>query len=73
MAGRNESVGEFKAMVTCLHKEMGMMQLQLDKYKEAAHEVHSLRAKVHSLADICDRKVSPVQMSLLGQILTSLG
>ncbi|KAG6544299.1 hypothetical protein Mapa_014302 [Marchantia paleacea] len=59
--GRNESVGEFKAMVTCLHKEMGMMQLQLDKYKEAAHEVHSLRAKVHSLADICDRKTAEYQ------------
>ncbi|KAL3691986.1 hypothetical protein R1sor_005637 [Riccia sorocarpa] len=54
--GKNETVSEFKAMVTCLHKEMGMMQNQLNKYKEAAHEVHSLRAEVYSLATICERK-----------------
>ena len=35
-----------------------MMQVQLTKYKEAACEVHQLRAKIHSLAGILDRKVS---------------
>ncbi|KAL2622082.1 hypothetical protein R1flu_002287 [Riccia fluitans] len=59
--GKNESVSEFKAMVTCLHKEMGMMQSQLNKYKEAAHEVHSLRAEVYSLATICERKTGEYQ------------
>lgn len=35
-----------------------MMQVQLTKYKEAACEVHQLRAKIHSLAGIFARKVS---------------
>ena len=44
-------------MVSTLHKEMGMMQAHLNKFKEAACEVHSLRAEVHSLTRILNRKV----------------
>lgn len=34
------------------------MQNQLSQYKEAASEVHSLRAEVQSLSSILERKVS---------------
>lgn len=44
-------------MVSTLHKEMGMMQTQLSRFKEIACEVHSLRAEVHSLTAILSRKV----------------
>jgi hypothetical protein len=44
-------------MISTLHKEMGMMQTQLNKFKEAACEVHSLRAEIHTLAGILERKV----------------
>lgn len=33
------------------------MQSELSKYKEAASDVHSLRADVHSLSSILERKV----------------
>jgi len=55
--GRKDSVPELQVMISTLHKEMGMMQSQLNKFKEAAHEVHSLRAEIHSLAGILERKV----------------
>ena len=58
-----------KVMVSTLHKEMSMMQVQLTKYKEAACEVHQLRAKIHSLAGILDRKVSSyISMSALNRV-----
>ncbi|KAH9554527.1 hypothetical protein CY35_08G068200 [Sphagnum magellanicum] len=55
-SGRKESVAELKVMVATLHKEMSMMQLQLNKYKEAACAVHSLRAEIQSTAAALDRK-----------------
>lgn len=58
--GRKESVSELKVMVSTLHKEMSMMQAQLTKFKEAAREVHSLRAEIHSLAGILERKVCKI-------------
>jgi hypothetical protein len=57
IVGRKESVAELKVMVATLHKEMSMMQLQLNKYKEAACAVHSLRAEIQSTAAVLDRKV----------------
>jgi len=57
-SGRKDIVTEFKVMVSTLHKEMGMMQTQLSRFKEIACEVHSLRAEVHSLTDILTRKTS---------------
>jgi E3 ubiquitin-protein ligase BRE1 len=56
IVGRKESVAELKVMVATLHKEMSMMQLQLNKYKEAACAVHSLRAEIQSMAAALDRK-----------------
>ncbi|XP_043715889.1 E3 ubiquitin-protein ligase BRE1-like 1 isoform X2 [Telopea speciosissima] len=56
--GRKEIIAEFKALVSSLPKDMGIMQSQLNKYKEAASEVHSIRAEVQSLSIFLDRKVS---------------
>jgi len=36
-------------MASTLHKEMGMMQAHLTKFKETSCEVHSLWEEVHSL------------------------
>ncbi|KAG0630974.1 hypothetical protein M758_1G217700 [Ceratodon purpureus] len=55
-SGRRDSVPELQVMISTLHKEMGMMQTQLNKFKEAACEVHSLRAEIHTLAGILERK-----------------
>eukprot|EP01018_Ginkgo_biloba_P001761 Gb_15023 [translate_table: standard] len=55
-SGRKDIITEFKVMVSTLHKEMGMMQAHLNKFKETACEVHSLRAEVHSLTIILNRK-----------------
>ncbi|XP_024390952.1 E3 ubiquitin-protein ligase BRE1-like 2 [Physcomitrium patens] len=55
-SGRKDSVPELQVMISTLHKEMGMMQAQLNKFKEAACEVQSLRAEIHSLAGILERK-----------------
>ncbi|XP_077236568.1 E3 ubiquitin-protein ligase BRE1-like 1 [Tasmannia lanceolata] len=56
--GRKEIIAEFKALVSTLPKDMGVMQSQLNKYKEAALEVHSLQAEVRSLSNILDRKAN---------------
>ncbi|KAH7519670.1 E3 ubiquitin-protein ligase BRE1-like 1 [Ziziphus jujuba] len=55
--GRKEIIAEFKALVSSFPEEMGNMQGQLRKYKEAASDVHSLRADVQSLSSTLDRKL----------------
>lgn len=57
ISGRKEIIAEFKALVSSFPEEMGNMQGQLRKYKEAASDVHSLRADVQSLSSTLDRKV----------------
>lgn len=44
-------------MVSTLEKEMGMMQQQLDKYKEAACGAELLRAEVESTSLSLESKV----------------
>ncbi|KAI3857860.1 hypothetical protein MKX03_016940 [Papaver bracteatum] len=56
--GRKEILSEFKALLSSFPKKMGIMQGQLSEYKEAALEVHSLRAEAQSLSSILDRKVN---------------
>ncbi|XP_077235379.1 histone mono-ubiquitination 1 isoform X2 [Tasmannia lanceolata] len=56
--GRKEIIAEFKALVSSLPKDMGIMQSQLNKYKEAALEVHALQSEVRSLSNILDRKAN---------------
>lgn len=56
--GRKESVADLKKVITTLHKEMSMMQEKLYDFKEASSAVHSLRAELHSMHAILERKVS---------------
>ncbi|MCO5560588.1 hypothetical protein L7F22_014203 [Adiantum nelumboides] len=51
-----DEVAEYKVMVSTLHKEMRMMQQQLNQHKEAALGSYSLRAEVQSLHTVLDRK-----------------
>jgi len=44
-------------MSSALSKEMGMMETQLKRWKDAAHEAVSLRAKAHSLREKLSVKV----------------
>ncbi|KAL5728381.1 RING-type E3 ubiquitin transferase [Ranunculus cassubicifolius] len=55
--GRKEIIAEFKALVSSFPEEMSFKQSQLSKYKEAASEVHTLRAEVQSLSNILGRKL----------------
>lgn len=59
--GRKEIISEFKALLSSLPKNMDLIQSQLSKYKEAASEVHSLRAEVKSLSNILDRKATDLR------------
>ncbi|XWS45857.1 hypothetical protein CRYUN_Cryun14cG0015300 [Craigia yunnanensis] len=54
--GRKGIIAEFKSLLSSFPEEMSSMQSQLGKYKEAAVDIHSLRADVHSLSSILDRK-----------------
>ncbi|KAI5061234.1 hypothetical protein GOP47_0023739 [Adiantum capillus-veneris] len=51
-----DEVAENKVMVSTLHKEMRMMQQQLNQHKEAALGSYALRAEVQSLNAVLDRK-----------------
>ncbi|XP_011621166.1 E3 ubiquitin-protein ligase BRE1-like 1 [Amborella trichopoda] len=64
--GRKEIIAEFKVMVSSLNKEMGVMQDQMSKYKEAAMEVHSLRAIVQSLSNRLERKTNAIKTLSIG-------
>ncbi|KAL3814984.1 hypothetical protein ACJIZ3_016252 [Penstemon smallii] len=55
--GRKEIIAEFKALVSSFPEKMGSMQNQLAKYKETAANIYCMRANVHSLTNILDRKV----------------
>lgn len=47
-------------MASALSKEMGMMEIQLNRWKQIANESHSLREEAESLkASLCN-KVSPI-------------
>ncbi|MCH98180.1 E3 ubiquitin-protein ligase BRE1-like protein, partial [Trifolium medium] len=47
--GRKDIKVEFRVMASALSKEMGMMEAQLKRWKDAALEAVSLRDKAHSL------------------------
>ncbi|PPD69843.1 hypothetical protein GOBAR_DD33273 [Gossypium barbadense] len=54
--GRKEIIAEFKSLLSSFPEDMSLMQSQLGKYKEAAVDIHSLRADVQSLSTTLDRK-----------------
>ncbi|KAK3204941.1 hypothetical protein Dsin_018987 [Dipteronia sinensis] len=48
-SGRKDIKSEFRVMASALSKEMGMMEAQLNRWKEIADEAHSLRDEAQSL------------------------
>ncbi|KAJ4727229.1 E3 ubiquitin protein ligase [Melia azedarach] len=60
--GRKEIIAEFKALVSSFPEEMSTMQSQLSKYKEAAVDIHSLRADVESLTNVLGSKVKECEI-----------
>ncbi|GMI74091.1 REDUCED DORMANCY 4, histone mono-ubiquitination 1 [Hibiscus trionum] len=54
--GRKQIIADFKSLLSSFPEAMSSMQSQLGKYKEAAADIHSLRADVQSLSNILDRK-----------------
>lgn len=59
--GRKEIIAKFRTFVSLFPEDMGNMQTQLRKYKEASADVHSLRADVQSLSTILDRKTKELE------------
>ncbi|XP_077240995.1 histone mono-ubiquitination 2 isoform X2 [Tasmannia lanceolata] len=57
-SGRKDIKREFQVMASALSKEMEMMETQLNRFKEIAHEALSLRAETHSLKALLNRKMS---------------
>ena len=63
---RKYIISEFKVMVLTLHKDMGIMQAHLTKFKETTYEVYSLQEEVHSLSNILNTKVICFPLSSWG-------
>uniref|UniRef100_A0A5B7BKN1 E3 ubiquitin protein ligase n=1 Tax=Davidia involucrata TaxID=16924 RepID=A0A5B7BKN1_DAVIN len=57
-SGREDIKAEFHVMASALSKEMGMMEAQLNRWKETAHEALSLREEAQSLKALLGRKTS---------------
>ena len=55
--GRKDVKEEFQIMASALSKEMGMMEAQLNRWKETAEESLSLHEEVQSLKALVDSKV----------------
>ncbi|GAU14379.1 hypothetical protein TSUD_249170, partial [Trifolium subterraneum] len=59
--GRKDIKVEFRVMASALSKEMGMMEAQLKRWKDAALEAVSLREKAHSLKATLSGKTSDLK------------
>ena len=55
--GREDIEAEIHVMTSILSKELGMMEAQLEIWKETAYEAISLREKVQSLKVMLSEKV----------------
>lgn len=60
--GRKEIIANFRSFVSSFPEDMGSMQTELRKHKEASSDVHSLRADVQSLSTILDRKTKDLEL-----------
>ncbi|CAL9165191.1 unnamed protein product [Musa hybrid cultivar] len=69
---RKQIIKEFKALVSSLPKDLRIMQSEIDKNKEAAIELHSLRAEVQSLSSVLHRKARDEIKSLSGKSIRQL-
>lgn len=56
-AGRKDIKAEFRVMASSLSKEMKMMEAQLKRWQDTAHETLSLCEKAQSLRILLSRKV----------------
>ncbi|XP_022754340.1 E3 ubiquitin-protein ligase BRE1-like 2 isoform X3 [Durio zibethinus] len=56
--GRNDIKTEFRVMASALSKEMGMMEGQLNRWKETAHEAISLREEAQVLKALLSDKTN---------------
>ncbi|KMZ66381.1 E3 ubiquitin-protein ligase BRE1-like protein [Zostera marina] len=55
-SGRNEIIGEFKALVASLPMHMDRLQLEISEYKDDSSILNSCRAENKSLKNILERK-----------------
>ncbi|GAB4844996.1 hypothetical protein Ancab_038389 [Ancistrocladus abbreviatus] len=60
-AGRKDIKDEFQVMATALSKEMGMMEAQLNRWKEMADEALSLHEEAQSLKTVLNTKIGEVK------------
>ncbi|KAB2069278.1 hypothetical protein ES319_A08G086600v1 [Gossypium barbadense] len=57
-AGRNDIKAEIRVMASALSKEMGMMEAQLNRWKETAHEAISLHEEAQALKALLSDKTN---------------
>ncbi|XP_011010702.1 PREDICTED: E3 ubiquitin-protein ligase BRE1-like 2 isoform X3 [Populus euphratica] len=57
-SGRNDIKEEFRVMASALSKEMGMMEAQLNRWKQTAHEAVSSREQSKSLKALLNEKTN---------------
>lgn len=57
VSGRKDVKDEFQVMTSALSKEIGMMESQLNRWKQTADEALSLREKAQSLSALLEAKV----------------
>lgn len=57
-SGRKDIKAEFRVMASSLSKEMKMMEAQLKRWQDTAHETLSLREKAQSLRILSSRKTN---------------
>lgn len=57
-------------MTSALSKEMGMMEAQLNRWKETAQEAHSLRKEVESMKALLDKMVKLLLCHAFSNVLT---
>ncbi|KAK8697437.1 hypothetical protein V6N13_113586 [Hibiscus sabdariffa] len=57
-AGRNDIKAEIRVMASALSKEMGMMEAQLKRWKETAHEAISLHEEAQALKTLLTDKTN---------------
>ncbi|XP_039066401.1 E3 ubiquitin-protein ligase BRE1-like 2 isoform X2 [Hibiscus syriacus] len=57
-AGRNDIKAEIRVMASALSKEMGMLEAQLNRWKEIAHEAISLLEEVQTLKALLSDKTN---------------
>ncbi|CAN1121715.1 E3 ubiquitin-protein ligase BRE1-like 2 [Linum perenne] len=57
-SGRKDIKAEFSVMASALSKEMGMMEAQLNRWKQISEEAISLQEKSHSLKSLLTEKTN---------------